>query len=220
MMPTGELGGRVRLKISADYLLLVEGKDEVNLFDALIRHCLGNEQREKIQIIEAGGYNKFPKNLQAIETISRTRPTLRSIGVVRDADDDAPSAFASVVQSVANVGYKPPLHHGEYSDSEPAIGVFIVPDGERAGAIETLCRRSQAGDAISGCVSIYMKCLAEHEVMHSTNEDKSFAHAYLAAMNDPVARVGEGALQGVWDFDSEAFSKLSEFLWNLVQSPT
>ena len=48
--------------------------------------------------------------------------------------------------------------------------------------------------------------------MYSTNVDKSFAHAYLAAMRDPLARVGEGALQGVWDFGSPAFSELVGFL--------
>ena len=217
-MPAVEGAGRTRLKITADNLLLVEGKDEVNLFDAFIEHCLGDEQRKEIQIIDAGGKQKFPKNLQAIKTICRTRPTLRSIGVVRDADDDARGAFASVIQNVINVGYKPPSDHGRFSDAMPTVGVFIVPDGIGSGAMETLCRRSRAGDVISGCVEEYMKCLAEHGVLYSTNEDKSFAHAYLAAMSDPVARVGEGALQGIWNFDSEAFSKLAGFLRNLVES--
>ena len=52
--------------------------------------------------------------------------------------------------------------------------------------------------------------------MQSTNEDKSFAHAYLAAMEDPVARVGEGARQDVWDFESAAFAELSDFVRKLA----
>ena len=47
-------------------------------------------------------------------------------------------------------------------------------------------------------------------------DDKTFAHAYLAAMGDPVARLGEGARQGVWDFTSPAFSELSGFLRSLA----
>ena len=43
------------MEIAADRLLLVEGRDESNLFDALMRHCLGKEQRRNIQIVEAGG---------------------------------------------------------------------------------------------------------------------------------------------------------------------
>ena len=48
--------------------------------------------------------------------------------------------------------------------------------------------------------------------------DKTFAHAYLAATDDPVARVGEGALQGAWDFDSDAFADLSAFLRELLSA--
>ena len=62
------------------------------------------------------------------------------------------------------------------------------------------------------CAKTYMDCLIEHEAMRSTNIDKSFVHAYLAAMRDPLAWVGEGALQGVWDFGSPAFSELTGFL--------
>ena len=51
--------------------------------------------------------------------------------------------------------------------------------------------------------------------MRSPNEDKTFAHAWLAARKDPVARVGEGARQGVWDFGSVAFASLSSFLGRL-----
>ena len=48
--------------------------------------------------------------------------------------------------------------------------------------------------------------------------DKTFAHAYLAATDDPVARVGEGALRGAWDFDSDAFADLSAFLRQLLSA--
>ena len=61
----------------------------------------------------------------------------------------------------------------------------------------------------------FIDCLKEQRALRSRNEDKTFAHAYLAAGEDPVARVGEGARQGVWNFDSEAFAELSGFLREL-----
>ena len=215
MMPAGSGSGPAKLEIAADCLLLVEGRDEVNLFNALFKHCLDNIHVRKIQVIEAGGVNNFPNSLRAIKAAGQARPTLRSIGIVRDADCDAVDAFASVCRSLNDIGYVPPSAHGQFSKADPAIGVFIVPDGVNPGAIESLCRSSRAGDAISGCVEEYMKCLFEHKALQSTNADKSFAHAYLAAMNNPVSRVGEGALQGAWNFDSEAFSDLKTFLQNL-----
>ena len=215
MMPAGATSGRHGTRIQSDRLLLVEGKDEVNLFDALMKHCLDTEPT--VQVIDAGGKDRIPKSLRALSTAARARPSLLVIGVVRDADDDAVGAFRSVCDHVRNVGYEPPAVHGEFSEATPSIGVFIVPNGKDPGAIETLCRRSREGDEVARCVGEYLRCLDGNEAMRSTNEDKSFAHAYLAAMEDPVARVGEGARQGVWDFDSAAFAELSDFVRKLAE---
>ena len=213
-MPADATGGGHGTRIRSDRLLLVEGRDEVNLFDALMKHCLG--AGPTVQVIDAGGKDRFPKNLRALSTAARARPSLRAIGVVRDADDDAAGAVGSVCDHVRNVGYEPPAVHGEFSDAVPSIGVFIVPDGTEPGAVETLCRRSREGDEVAKCVDEYLRCLDGNQAMRSTNEAKSFAHAYLAAMEDPVARVGEGAKQGVWDFESAAFAELSEFIRKLA----
>ena len=92
------------LRIHAERLLLVEGKDEENLFNALMARCLGAETG--IQVIAAGGVNRFPPNLGAIRIAARARPTLRSIGVVRDADDDADGAFRSVSTTFTTLGIR------------------------------------------------------------------------------------------------------------------
>lgn len=207
--------GRPRRRIEKPRLLLVEGRDEVNVFEALMRHCLGDGA--EIQVIDAGGKDQFPKHMKAIPTAARTRRGLhlRSIGVVRDANGDARGSFRSVCDSLRNAGYEPPPVHGEFSGATPSIGVFIAPDGARPGAIETLCRRSVEGKAAAACADEYMKCLEDRGAMRSSNIDKSFAHAYLAALPNPVARVGEGALSGAWNFDSPAFEALSRFLRRL-----
>ena len=203
-----------RLEILSDRLLLVEGRDEVNLFDELIKQRIDAEA--EIQVIDAGGVDKFPRSMTAIRTAARTRPTLRSIGVVRDADDNATGAFRSVCNHLHNAGYTPPAAHGEFSDTVPSIGVFIVPDGSEPGAMETLCRRSVEETDAAKCVDAYLECLERRGAICSNNPDKSFAHAYLAAMRNPVARVGEGAQSGVWHFESPAFATLSRFLRDLA----
>lgn len=208
-------GGAPRLKISADRLLLVEGRDEANLFGALLRHCLGAVWQQEIQIVEAGGRNAFRGNVATIRAEAESRP-LRVIGVVRDADRDARGALQSVCNALRMAGYNPPAIHGDVSNGNPRVGVFIVPDGRAPGAIETLCRRSVAGRAAGDCVEAFIDCLKEQGTLHSRNEDKTFTHAWLAAGADPVARVGEGAQQGAWDFDSEAFGELTAFLRRLL----
>ena len=205
---------RRRLTLEEDILLLVEGRDEVGLFNGLIKNCLqGN--RSQIQVLDAGGKEKFKDNIETIRTLALKRPTLRSIGVIRDADDNANGSFDSVCDSFRSAGYEPPTAHAKFSDATPAIGVFIVPDGSQSGAIETLCRRSVEGEDAAKCVDEYMECLTTHNALQSKNADKTFTHAYLAAMRYPVARVGEGAQQGVWDFQSPAFDALSQFVRDL-----
>lgn len=214
MIPPDAESSQESLKIQADRLLLVEGKDEENLLGRLIEDCL-NDDGQDIQIVAVGSKSKFRSSLMAIKIDAQSRPTLRSIGIIRDADDNPKGSFDSICNSLRRVGYEPPSNHAEFSDATPSIGVFIVPDGSQPGAIETLCRHSLEGEEAAKCADEYMECLKTHNALQSKNEDKTFAHAYLAAMEDPVARVGEGALQGVWDFQSPAFGALSQFVRDL-----
>ncbi len=205
-------GGVPGLEIRRDRLLLVEGRDEVNLFGALLEHCVGAEGRRAVQIIDAGGKHEFRKRLMGIAITLRAGPPLRALGVIRDADTSARSAFQSVFDALRHAGYEPPEAPGGVAGNAPAVGVFVLPDGAQDGAVETLCRQSVAGGAASNCVEDYIECLKAGDALRSRNEDKTFAHAWLAACEDPVARVGEGARQGVWDFDAPAFRDLSDFL--------
>ena len=203
----------VRVQLEEGRLLLVEGRDEVNLLGRLVAHCLGDHAA--MQILDVGSKDNFTANLRAIVAAAPSGPTIRSIGIVRDADTDPKASFESVCNSLRTVGYEPPAAHSEFSDGDPSVGVFIAPDGLQRGAIEALCRRSVEGEAAVECVEEYLRCLKARKALQSRNEDKTFAHAYLAAMREPVARVGEGAQQGVWNLSSPAFEELSRFLRNL-----
>ena len=144
-------GRQSRTTLEADLLLLVEGKDEVNLFEALVTHCL-EDGAQPVQVLDVGGKYQFRKRFAAIMMDAKAKPTLRSIGVVRDADDDAQSSFQSVCDGISHVGCQPPARHGEFSSATPSIGVFVVPDGSGEGAIETICKQSVMGTDAAECV--------------------------------------------------------------------
>ena len=203
-----------RIEISQDLLLLVEGRDEFNLFKRLIESCFS--YTPGIQVMDIGGRTTLGRSLKTIRTVALSRPSLRSIGVVRDADTSTADSFRSVHDSVKQAGYTPPTAHAEFSEASPSVGIFIVPDGSKPGAIETICRRSVQDEDAAKCVEAYMECLETHDALKSNVPDKTFAHAYLAATSDPVARVGEGALQGVWNFQSPAFADLRKFIHDLA----
>ena len=89
MVDAQEWSGRVE----NDQLLLVEGKDEVNLFSAIVSQM----QIANLQVIDAGGKDQFWKRLLALLADARTRDIdLQSIGIVRDADTDGRAALQSV----------------------------------------------------------------------------------------------------------------------------
>ena len=214
-MPVAAEGRRYRSSLEKDVVLLVEGRDEMNLFEAFKRGCL-DDDGESIQVLPVGGKDQFKKQFAVIKSDAPTRPSLRSIGVIRDADENAQSSFQSVCNGIRSVGYEPPVAHGEFSNAVPSIGVFIVPDGSGRGAIETLCRQSVQDTDAAICVDDYLTCLSDRHALQSRNSDKTFTHAYLAAMQNPTARVGEGALQGVWNFRSPVFESLRQFIQTLV----
>lgn len=203
-----------RLAISQDLLLLVEGRDEFHLFEQLIQSCFSHTPG--IQVLDIGGKTTLAKNLKAMRSLALSRPSLRSIGIVRDADTGAADSFRSVQDSVQRAGYTPPSAHATFSNASPSIGVFIAPDGKGRGAIEALCRNSVRGNEAAGCVDDFIDCLNTRNALRSNSPDKTFTHAYLAASRNPVARVGEGALQGVWNFQSPAFTDLREFIHELA----
>ncbi len=205
------------LQLTSDRLLLVEGQDEVNVFSALLGSLPDGGVGSRIQVIEVGGKNGFYRRLNAIWGLMKSDHTLRAIGVVRDADENADRAFQSVTHDLRNAGFEPPDAHGCFSVGTPVAGVFIVPDGRNSGALETLLRRSVEETPAGRCVDQYLDCLEQHDAMKSRNVDKSFAHAFLAASRNPVARVGEGARQGVWDFEHAALADLVRFVRALAE---
>ncbi len=205
----------------ATLMLLVEGKDEVGLCNKLIEHCSGRatEQIPPIQVKDVGGVTRFKQNLHLVLK-DRDRRDIQGVGVIRDANGNPPGAFDSVCHAIRSASCEAPSGPGEFSSGKPSLGVFIVPDGERPGAIESLCRESVAGEPAAECASEYLDCLRQRQALPSSSEDKAFVHAYLAAQRDPLLRVGEGAQKGIWDFDSPAFAPLVQFILELASMAT
>lgn len=92
-----------------------------------------------------------------------------------------------------------------------------MPDGRQRGALETLCRRAVEDTEAGRCATEYLRCMERAGRMASiaARRDKAFAHTYLAGSDDPVARVGEGAQQGIWDYTHAVFSPLVDFVRRL-----
>lgn len=183
--------------------LLVEGNDEINFFEALIKYLSLSE----IQIREFEGKGKLRSFLSGFVSMSGF-DSVTSLGVVRDADGSAQAAFQSVQGSLRNANLPAPPRAGIRQSGTPDVSVLILPDESSPGMLETLLCRTFKGSEVDRCIDDFFVCAKA-----SPNKpDKARAFAFLTTTPNPHHSVGVAAKQGVWDFDDDVFERVREFL--------
>ena len=188
-------------------LLLVEGRDEELVLGAFLRH-LGISA---VQVQGYGGKNRLQYFLTTV-TNEPDFDQVPSIGIVRDADDNARSAFQSVQSSLRNVGLPTPQNFLEPAAGLPRVAVFIMPDNANPGALEDLCLAAWSEDPAMPCVADFMQCLQDVAIAPPVDAAKARMHAFLASRADPDLRLGEAAQREYLPWSNPAFQSLSDFL--------
>jgi hypothetical protein len=203
----------LHLQITKKRLLVVEGNDEKNFFEELFKHMA----KENItDILDVGGKDNFKNSIPALTRISSFND-VEAIAVVRDADGNCRSAFASVKGILKENGLLPPEKPGEFSQGNPKVGVFIMPDNKNSGMLEDLCLETVKDEKGMECVNRFIDCANQLE---NPPKDKDIAkvkvQGFLAIKPGVFDMVGLGAKKNYWDFDSAALEPLKNFLSELV----
>lgn len=190
--------------------LLVEGNDQRNFFEALISHvgC------RHVQIQNFGGVNELHDFLPVFVNLPDFG-LVESVGIVRDADDNAGAAFRSVQSALRAVALSTPPRAGQRSSGSPSVNVFIFPDGKAPGMLETLLNQSFADDPVSDCISTFFQCVKDLPGQWIQRPDKAHSYAYLATRPDPHVSVGVAAMKGYWNLHHPVFGPLRSFLTEL-----
>ena len=205
--------------INSKKVIAVEGKDEINFFNALLRHMNITD----FDIREIGGKDQFPKKLPALLKargfyLGDGSSFVTHLAIIRDRDED--KAFKSIATIVANAGLKPPTKHSEFSNGFPKVGIFIMPGETIDGTmLEDLCLKTVENHKAMTCVNEYASCISALEPTPK-NIPKSKvqifkAQVFLAAQPEIVDSVGLGAQKKYWDFESHALDELKKFLLQL-----
>jgi len=166
--------------ITKPKILLVEGKDEKNLFTALLTDLMLDSI---IQVFETKGKDKFDSRLRALKTLPGFNQVI-SIGVVRDADSDPVSAFRSVCGGLRTINLPEPTTPLQpiTITGHPKVTVMIVPNATTKGMIENVCLNSVSDDPAMLCVEQYFQCLQEqHRTLAENDIPKSRVRAFLAS---------------------------------------
>lgn len=191
--------------------LLVEGNDPRNFFEALVRHM----ERDDIQVRNFGGVNELRGFLSAFVAMPGFGETVRSLGIVRDAEADARGAFQSVQSRLRNAGLPVPDAIDQRAEGPPSVSALILPGDGRPGMLETLLCETFAGSAEDDCVTEFLDCASELPGASVTRPDKARAHAWLATQPEPHFSVGYAAQRGYWDLDHPTLGGVRDFLRSL-----
>lgn len=198
-------------KIQATKLLAVEGKNECNFFESLLRY----EHMDGIQRVDIGGKDKFQIELPLLTKLDGFR-NVEVIGFIRDADTlPANSAFNSVCETLRKTNRPVPNSIHLLADGKPKTGIFIMPDNQSTGTLESLCLLSLEGQKIKECINDDLSCFypdMNQSEKDKFNESKSRVLSYLASRAPITNSLGIGAQNGYWDFSHGCFGEIKKFL--------
>lgn len=203
--------------VNASKWLLVEGNDDHRFFNAMCRHfVLGN-----IVIWGYGGKSNLGNELSDLAKTPDFQ-LISSIGIVRDADNNARSAFDSVAGSLRRAGLPiPPAPITPIERDGLRISVLILPPTAARGELEDVCLDAIKDSPDLQCVDNYLDCLNQLNPPIAANHiAKARLHAYLAVKpvylgRPPALRLGEAADAGVWNWAAPPFQQITNFLRSL-----
>ena len=208
MLPVDLQSPQSRSPITYSKLLVVEGHDAFQFFKALLRHL---DLLTEIEIRNSGGVGEWPTYLRTLIGTSGFAG-ITSLGIVRDAEADAESAFVAVCNGLRQAKLNWPLRPMTIADGEPKVTVFILPDCSNQGMLETLCLRAVSTDLAMPCVEEYFQCVQKQGLALPSNMWKARLHAFLASRARPSLLLGQAAHEGYWPWESPAFDQLKQFL--------
>src|SRR4028118_420970 len=133
--------------LSKPKLLIGEGKEEVDFFTAFLSHL----NIADVQVDQYGGKQGLPSYLRTLVV----RPgylDVVSLGITRDADNSAQSAFQSVCSSLNRASLPVPSRPGEIVGDSPQVSIMILPDGQNSGMLEDLFLTAIETDPVLPCV--------------------------------------------------------------------
>ncbi len=193
-----------KIEIEKTKIIAVEGNDEVNFFEAFFEKNDIND----FQIINFGGKSKFKDKIKLLTKLDGF-DEVTHFGLIRDADENYNSAFESLIYSLKNsyLPYPKKGHSFSEENNNLRVGIFIMPNKNKKGALENLCIEIIKEDKDFNCIKKFIDCLSEKP----EKIEKSIIQIFLATKNPIVNSLGLGAKKGFFDFQNEKMKELLDF---------
>ncbi len=209
MLPMGLQLPQSQSPITYPKLLVVEGQDAFQFFKALLRHM---RLLDQIEIRNFGGVRDIRTYLRTLVETPGFIQVVTSLGVVRDAETQAESAFKSVCDALKETRLSVPQGPMAIADGSPKVSVYLLPDCTNPGMLETLCLQSVSNDPAMFCIEEYFQCLQRQGLPLPDHMPKARVHTFLSSRKAPNLLLGQAAHEGYWPWDSSVFDQVKQFL--------
>lgn len=205
-------------RIEKERLLLVEGIDDVHLCTEIQKYMLNNfsgfQDIDSIQLWDYKGIENLHKTLKII-TSSREYSSLRSIGIMADADENASYRLEKIKGCITRCNCTAPKNQLDPTLENPSIIVLVVPK-KGSGMIEKLCLDSVCDDPAIECVNKYVDCLKAtfdaNGLDCPKNRYKAKLQVFLASRKRPGLSLGHAAMEKYFPLESEVFDDIKEIM--------
>jgi hypothetical protein len=184
----------------------------MHFFEALLRH-LGLAPH--ILILNYQGTADLATFLKTLTATPDFARLVTSVGVVRDAENNAAAARQAVTDALnaaSLIAARTPLIR---------TSVFILPDNNNPVMIETLCMEAVKNEPTlanaHACVEEFFVCLGRSSVALPSLPvlAKNQARAYLATRRDVQMFPGIAAYRAYWPWSNAIFQPLIQFRQSL-----
>jgi len=167
---------------------------------------------ENIVVWNLRGKTEYKVRLKALKQTPGFEQNVVSLGIVRDADDNANAALQSVQGALRGVDLPAPKQPLRPASGTPRVTIMILPGEGKPGMLEDLCLEAVEAEPAMTCVMDYFECLGQKELSLPRNLTKAKVQVFLGSRGKVALRVGEAAQAGYWPFDSQVFEKVKCFI--------
>jgi hypothetical protein len=201
-------------------IVACEGADD----EAFLSRMLDHLSVAPYRVDRYQGKPQLPRYLRGLRD-STDFETVRAVGIIRDADNNAAGAWQSVSDLLRRLDFPRPRAASAVRTGVCAIdgiarafGVFIMPGGDATGALEDLCLRGISEGESLACVDEFLTCVTGRTgvACHEQDVPKARLNAWLASRHNPSLRIGHAVAAGVLPPDSPAFGPIKRFLTDLA----
>ena len=201
-------------RITNDYVILVEGKDEQNFFPALA----DARQLPLVQFLPYNGKSELGPLLRTLPKLPDFA-RVRGLGVTRDADDSFQGAYESVTALLRSARLPVPAGELTAAQGKPVTAVFILPGGQQPGALEDTLLASVNGLPTLLLVEDFVARVEQLRNAALSEAAKAKVRSYMAVQDPSHDLLGASAKAGVWPLTNAAFDGI-ETLIRIVTGQT